>query len=69
MNDKESRKLSNLVKELVVKIDNNKFDQDDLNRKQSVFNVGVNNNLNALGRKVFPEHYEDESEESGIITP
>jgi chitinase len=69
MTDKEIRKLSNLVKELETKIDNNKFDQDDLNRKQSVFNVGMNNNLNALGRKVFPEHYEDEGKESGIITP
>lgn len=68
MSDKNSLKLLNRMKELEVEIRNIKFDQSDLNRKQSVFNVGVNNNLNALGRKVFPEHYEEEAE-PGIIQP
>jgi len=65
MNDKEQFRLLNKVKELEVALSNLKLEHVDLARKQSIFNLQVNTNMNAIGRKLFPEQYEEARE--GII--
>lgn len=58
--------VSKLKQMIVLQIDKN-AEQHRFNIDQSQFNQGLLNNINALGRKVFPEQFE--KEKSGIILP
>ncbi len=52
-------KLGRQVKDLETKLHNYIHDQNERNLKQYKFNRDVSNNIMALGKKVFPEKFEE----------